>query len=95
MAETSIERTAHNLAERAGFFARKVRWEGRVSAPDHVFSREDRGTVWIEFKKPDKEPTEAQYREHKRMRDAGMEVHWADSVQQALDILGIPRGPRG
>jgi hypothetical protein len=89
MAETSIEKTAHNKAERAGFFARKVRWEGRVSAPDHVFSREDRGAVWIEFKKPGEEPTEAQNREHKRMRAAGMEVHWADSAPQALAILGV------
>ena len=84
------EKTAVNKAEMAGFFVRKVTWPGHPSAPDRVFSREDRGTVYIEFKRPGKEPTAKQYREHDRMRKAGMEVHWFDNWKDALDCLGVP-----
>lgn len=89
VSEASIEDAAVRRAEAAGFYVRKVAWLGRRSAPDRLFASEERGTVWIEFKKPGEEPTKAQYREHERMRTAGMEVHWTDSVVGACRILGI------
>lgn len=89
MLETAIESPVVKRAERAGFFVRKVAWFGRKGAPDRVFSRADRGTVWIEFKKPGKEPGLLQREEHKRMRAAGMEVHWCDNIDDAMRILGL------
>ena len=76
-------------AENAGFFVRKVGWPGRKHAPDRVFAHEDRGTVWIEFKRPGETPRPGQKREHERMRKAGMEVHVCDCAEDALRILGL------
>lgn len=89
MLERHIERGVVKPAEQAGFFVRKAQWAGRKSAPDRVFARKDRGTVWIEFKRPGEKPTLLQAREHERMQAAGMEVHVCDNVNEALRILGI------
>ena len=89
MLETGVELPVVKRAENAGFFVRKVAWPGRKHAPDRVFAHEDRGTVWIEFKKPGEKPRLGQTREHKRMRDAGMEVHVCDNADDALRILGL------
>lgn len=89
MAEAGIEGPVVTRAENAGYFVRKVGWLGRKSAPDRVFSRADRGTVWIEFKDEGEEATLLQSREHDRMRTAGMEVHVCDNVHDALRILWL------
>ncbi len=89
MREIGIEMGTVIRAERAGFFTRKVQWPGRRHAPDRVFAREDRGTVWIEFKKPGEKARPGQEREHEKMRAAGMEVHVCDSVEGAVRVLGI------
>jgi hypothetical protein len=87
--ESAIENPVVARAERAGYFVRKVGWVGRKSAPDRVFSRADRGTVWIEFKDKDEVPTRLQTREHERMREAGMEVHVCDNIADALRVLWL------
>jgi hypothetical protein len=89
MAEAAIEEPVVKRAERAGYFVRKVNWQGRRSAPDRVFSRADRGTVWIEFKDKGEEPTFGQKEEHKRMRAAGMEVHVCDNIDEAMRVLWL------
>lgn len=87
--EAAIEDYVVERAEAAGFFVRKVGWLGRRNAPDRVFAREDRGTVWIEFKKPGETARSSQDREHERMRAAGMEVHVCDNARSALRVLGL------
>jgi hypothetical protein len=87
--EYRIEREAVRRAEAAGFYVRKVTWQGRVGAPDRLFSRADRPGVFIEFKAPDETAEPHQAREHEKMRAAGLEVHVCDSVADALHILGI------
>jgi hypothetical protein len=89
MLEKSIELPVVRRAEAAGFFVRKVEWPGRKGAPDRVFARADRGTVWIEFKAPGEKPRRSQIIEHERMRAAGMEVHVCDDIADALEVLGI------
>lgn len=87
--EQSIETPVVRKAEIAGFFVRKVSWVGRKHAPDRIFSRKDRGEVWLEFKRPKGKARAGQAREHEKMRNAGMEVHVVDSVEDGLRILGI------
>ena len=89
MRESQIELPVVARAERAGFYVRKVQWPGRRSAPDRLFAHPVRGTVWIEFKRPGEDATLAQQMEHRRMREAGMEVHVCDNVDAALRILGL------
>lgn len=91
MREIAIEMPVVRQAEREGYFVRKVAWVGRRSAPDRVFSRKDRGTVWIEFKRPGEGATLAQQQEHNRMRAAGMEVYVCDNIDDARRILGLKR----
>lgn len=91
--ESAVENPVVVRAERAGYFVRKVGWVGRRSAPDRVFSRADRGTVWIEFKDAGEAPTRLQLKEHERMREAGMEVHVCDNIDDALRILWLALGP--
>jgi len=95
MRESGVEIPVVRRAVRAGYFARKVSWVGRVGAPDYLFARTDRGSVFIEFKAPGKTPRASQAREHKRMRDAGIEVHVCDNVTDALRILWLLPGANG
>lgn len=67
-------------ASRGWFYCRKVQWIGRRGAPDRLFIKEGRH-VWVEFKRPGKEPDAQQRREHARMRRHGAEVHVIDSVE--------------
>jgi hypothetical protein len=90
--EASIERPVVKQAVAAGYYARKVQWVGRVGAPDYLFARTDRGQVYIEFKRPDGKPRQSQKLEHKRMRDAGIEVHVCDNVAAARRILWLDVG---
>lgn len=92
MRERQIEMPVVKRAEAAGYFCRKLAWLGRRSAPDRLFSREDRGVVFIEFKKPGEDATLAQSIEHRRMRAAGMEVHVCDSIEAAMRILWLTPG---
>ena len=95
MLESAVENPVVKRAERAGYYVRKVRWVGRVGAPDRLFARKDRGQVYIEFKKPDGEARRSQREEHRRMRRAGIEVHVCDSVYDALRILWLLPGSNG
>ena len=52
---------------------RKVKWIGRNGAPDRLIFL-PAYSPFVELKKPGKEPTAAQKREHKRMRICGMIV---------------------
>lgn len=88
MLENSVEGYVVFQAEADGWWSRKVKWIGRTGAPDRVFAKGGR-TVWIEFKRPKKEAAEMQAREHKRMRDAGMEVHVCDTIPKAMMVLGL------
>lgn len=91
MIERAVELPVVAMAEKEGFFVRKVQWVGRRSAPDRLFARKDRGQVYIEFKAPGKTATLAQQQEHDRMRKAGIEVHTCDNIDDAMRILWLRR----
>lgn len=95
MKEAAVEHAVVARAERAGYYVRKVRWEGRRHAPDRLFARRDRGQVYIEFKRPGEKPRRGQTIEHGKMRDAGIEVHVCDSILDALTILWLIPGHNG
>ena len=89
MLESSVENPVVTRAEAAGYYVRKVKWVGVDGAPDRLFSRDDRGTIFIEFKKKYKEPRRRQLNEHRDMRAAGIEVHVCDNIEDALRILWL------
>ncbi len=80
MRESSIRRALKARVEAYGGEIRAVSWLGRNHAPDVfvLFPAKSLGAHWspafIETKRPGKAATEAQAREHERMRAAGCEV---------------------
>lgn len=44
-------------------------------------------TIWVELKAPGEEPTPAQAREHKRLRDMGQRVEVVDSIERVDEVL--------
>ena len=86
--ESAVEMPVVRRAEAAGWFVRKVSWVGRNGAPDRLFAKDGRD-VWIEFKDHGKVPTLLQLQEHKRMREAGMEVYVFDNAHDALKVLKL------
>jgi hypothetical protein len=95
MRESAVEMPVVRRAEMAGYYVRKVQWPGRRHAPDRLFARADRGTVFIEFKRPGESPRRGQTVEHERMRKAGIEVHVCDTATDALRILWLLPGHNG
>lgn len=69
-----------------GWFVRRTQWIGRVGCPDAVFAKAG-VTIWIEFKDDRKSANPLQAREHKRMRDAGMNVHVIDNAVAGRKLL--------
>lgn len=88
MSENVIELTIVNLAEKDGWFQRKLEWVGRRGAPDRFFAKAGR-VVLIEFKDTGKEPGLLQQREHQQLLAAGVEVHVCDSIAKAKRVLGL------
>ena len=86
--ESHIEGTACNKAEKAGWLVRKVKWIGRVGAPDRMFIKNGQ-IILMEFKKSGKEPSVKQEREHDRFRSQGVEVYLVDDWRVAVDIWGV------
>jgi hypothetical protein len=84
--EVDIERPSKKFARLRGWFVAKVRFLDRRGAPDDLFIRDGR-TMWIEFKRPGKTPSKQQLEVHNDMRAAGAEVHFVDSLEQALELL--------
>lgn len=86
--EYLVENTAVAKAERAGWESRKVKWVGRRGAMDRVFFGFGR-CVFIEFKPKGVVPVGQQAREIKKLKALYPEIHVCDTVEAALEILGI------
>lgn len=85
--EAPVELACCVIAKRKGWVVRKVRWQGRVGAPDRMFAK-NRRAVFVEFKSPDAPDYRiTQAREMMELRDAGLEVYFCSDVEAFEDIL--------
>ena len=73
MRESEVRQALRKRIMALGGEERAVAWLGRRNAPDVLALLPGR-TKWVETKRPKKEATEAQAREHERMRLAGCDV---------------------
>lgn len=92
MRESDIENYLAFRVRLMGGEVRKVAWVGRRGAPDRFVMLPARGrkkprTFWVELKAPGKKATEAQAREHDRMRRYGEVVYVIDSINSVNEIL--------
>lgn len=76
--EEVVEEYFCRSVEEAGGEVRKVSWLGRRGAPDRLALLPG-WSCFVELKRPGKLPEGHQLREHKRMRDAGLNVEVIDS----------------
>lgn len=81
MAERHIQGDCEEWARERGIFVRRVIWNGRRDAPDNLFIRDGRH-LWVEFKTRTGELSAGQRMEHRRMAEAGTEVHVIRSLQE-------------
>lgn len=84
--ESKVEADICAYAQRRGWWASKFVAPGQTGVPDRLFIRRGRH-VFIEVKRPGEEPTPKQYAKHDEMRVYGAEVHWVDSLDDAMEIL--------
>ncbi len=91
MKEHDIREALDKRVREYGGETRAVSWLGRKNAPDVLcLFPEERSTVWVEVKRPKKAATEAQAREHERLRAAGCRVLVITTLKE-LDTWLPPR----
>ena len=89
--EGKIRKYLKDRVESYGWEIRAVVWLGRRNAPDVMcLMGIGRGHPFVETKAPDGEPTDAQAREHVRMRASGCEVLVLSTTEQ-IDAWLPPR----
>lgn len=77
---------------RRGLFIRKLKWEGRIGAPDYIILHAGRA-FFIETKAPGEKPRPSQRAEFLKIAHEGFEVTVVDSEQRAQDVaIAIAEG---
>ena len=95
MRERDIEDHLVKRVKAMGGEVRKVKWIGRIGAPDRLVMLPDwepspgnlfTRTLWVELKAPGEKARPSQVREHERMRAMGQHVVVVDSIE-GVDAL--------
>ena len=92
--EEQIEDEVIDLAEAAGWIRRKLKYADRRGAPDRMFYKfwneyQRARVVFIEFKRPGGVISGLQAKEHKLMKERGVEAYIIDNVDEAKVVLGL------
>ncbi len=95
MLEKQIEAKVCDYAKERGMAVYKFTSPNRAAVPDRMFIYNGR-VFFIEFKRGDQKPTEAQAREHERLRQQKINVFVIDDVEKGkwvidtmLDLMSI------
>lgn len=75
------------LKKKLGIESYKFTSPSRRSVPDRLCIGHNSLLFFIEYKATCKKPTEAQKREHKRLRDKGFDVYVIDSKKQVDELV--------
>ena len=96
MRERDIEAHLVKRVKELGGEVRKVKWIGRIGAPDRLVMLPDwepspgnryTRTLWVELKAPGEKARPSQLREHERMRAMGQRVVVIDSLEGVEELL--------
>lgn len=88
MKERDISRYLNARVKQLGGEVRRVRWIGRNNAPDKLVLLPG-WHFFVEEKRPKKDATEAQAREHARLRRAGVVVYVFGTPEDIDSVLGL------
>lgn len=94
MRESDIEDYLVKRVKAMGGEVRKVKWIGRIGAPDRLVMLPfivngciTCPTLWVELKAPGEKARPSQVREHERMRAMGQRVEVIDSLEGVEELL--------
>lgn len=93
MRESRIEAHLRAEVERAGGRCQKFTSPGRRSVTDRIVMMPVARIWFVETKATGKEPSAAQAREHKRLRDMGFQVFVIDSMELVDQFIRMIRWP--
>ncbi len=77
--ETHIEKYLRKKIEELGGTAYKFTSPGHVSVPDRLCVLPYGHVLFVECKRPGKEPTSKQYEEQEKLQDLDQWVYWVDT----------------
>jgi hypothetical protein len=87
MLEKQIEAKVCEYAKTKNVLVYKFTSPNRMAVPDRLFIRSD-GRMWfVEFKRQGAKPTEAQEREHHRLRQHKVNVFVIDNVEKGKIMI--------
>lgn len=88
--EGKLKAACRRIAKAAGLFWANVQGKQINGLPDTIVGHTDLlGVIWIEFKRPGKEPTEQQYQRIGELRAAGERADWCDNVERFKQLVGL------
>ena len=89
MLEKQIETKVCEYAKTKNVLVYKFTSPARAAVPDRMFIRPD-GRMWfVEFKREGAKPTEAQEREHHRLRQHKVNVFVIDNVEEGKTMIDL------
>jgi hypothetical protein len=87
MLEKQIETKVCEYAKTKNVLVYKFTSPARAAVPDRMFIRPD-GRIWfVEFKREGAKPTEAQEREHHRLRQHKVNVFVIDNMEEGKTMI--------
>ena len=92
MLEKQIEAKVCDYAKSKGLLAYKFTSPARAAVPDRMFICPNGRVFFCEFKRQGQKPTDAQTREHTRLRGHNVTVFVIDNVadgQAMIDVMGV------
>lgn len=92
MLEKTVESKVVEYAKSKGLLPYKFSSPARAAVPDRLFITIHGTVFFIEFKRPGKEATPAQHREHMKLRDQGVRVFVIDDVDKGKSVINIMEG---
>jgi len=94
MRERDIEDYLVKRVKAMGGEVRKIKWIGRIGAPDRLvmlpheaYVDDAHSCIWVELKAPGEKARPSQVREHERMRAMGQRVVVVDSLEGVEALL--------
>jgi len=87
--EKQIERNVCDYAKSKGMLAFKFTSPARIAVPDRLFIAPNGTVFFCEFKAEGKKPTEAQHREHQRIRTQNVNVFVVDNIEDGRSMIDL------
>lgn len=84
--EREIEKPAVAYAVDQGWLEIKIMRANKRGWPDRIFIRLGI-VIFVEFKRPDVEPSKQQQKRHRELRAAGVKVYVIDNLEMAYVLL--------